>query len=56
MKGRKDSPSHVKEGVEDLKYLHDYWNDPKLDEGEKFLRDYILDRKYRKGDDAGADE
>lgn len=37
-----DGPEEVK----DMKYLRDYWNDPKLDEKERFLRDYVLNKGY----------
>lgn len=32
----------------DLKPLRDFWTNEKLDENEKFLRDYILNQKFRK--------
>ncbi|KAM8824381.1 protein KRI1 homolog [Synchiropus picturatus] len=39
------------EEVKDMKYLRDYWNDPELDEKERFLRDYVLNKGYLEEED-----
>ncbi|KAK5856754.1 hypothetical protein PBY51_008328 [Eleginops maclovinus] len=39
------------EEVKDMKYLRDYWNDPELDDKEAFLRDYVLNKGYKEGDE-----
>ncbi|XP_067004605.2 protein KRI1 homolog [Anabrus simplex] len=45
LRGQKDQlPDKNMES--DLKYLHDYWNDPNLDSSEAFLKDYILNKRF----------
>ncbi|KAJ3601751.1 hypothetical protein NHX12_032718 [Muraenolepis orangiensis] len=39
------------EDLEDMKYLRDYWNDPQLDEKERFLKDFVLNKRYLDEDD-----
>lgn len=39
------------EEVQDMKYLRDYWNDPELDEKERFLRDFVLNKGYLENED-----
>ncbi|XP_071774607.2 protein KRI1 homolog [Centroberyx gerrardi] len=43
------------EEVQDMKYLRDYWNDPQLDEKERFLRDFVLNKGYLEEDDDDDD-
>ncbi|XP_056263536.1 protein KRI1 homolog [Pseudoliparis swirei] len=44
------------EEVKDMKYLRDYWNDPALDERERFLRDYFLNKGYLDKDAEGGND
>lgn len=39
-----------KETEEKLKPLQNIWNDPSLEEGDKFLRDYFLNKRYLESD------
>uniref|UniRef100_A0A1B6GV23 Kri1-like C-terminal domain-containing protein n=2 Tax=Cuerna arida TaxID=1464854 RepID=A0A1B6GV23_9HEMI len=50
LKGLKDQVED--DGVKnDLEALHDFWSNPKLNKGEQFLRDYILNKKFLDPDD-----
>lgn len=47
VKWLKGEEKEVSEDVKkNMSHLRNYWNDPKLDEGEKFLKDYILNKRY----------
>lgn len=43
-----NKPSNPLENTDDadIAYLKDYWNRDDVDEGEKFIRDFILQKKY----------
>lgn len=53
LKGQKNEINDEKK--KELKPLRDFWTDPKLDKDEKFLRDYILNKKFLDKESADVD-
>ncbi|XP_062454317.1 protein KRI1 homolog [Rhea pennata] len=53
LKGQGEAPA---EPLQDLAPLQRYWNDPALDPGERFLRDYVLNQGYREEEEEEEEE
>ncbi|XP_030200673.1 protein KRI1 homolog [Gadus morhua] len=43
------------EELQDMRYLREFWSDPQLDEKERFLKDFVLNKRYLEDEEKEGD-